>query len=193
MLTPTIGNLAVGHHKGVKVELLPGNQIFAYAGDQGQGARFKFIAEGRHDEILQALRPIDYSVRISKEIIEQLHSTGISLDRIDVATILAFIHDEKPQSCIFEGPLQPRLLDSRHYYATLGTGKQFADPFLRFLIDTFCPRGQPNVADARFLATWTLRHVIDTNPGGVADPIKMAVIGTSPGHACFASNGGTSS
>jgi hypothetical protein len=29
----------------VKIELLPGQQIFAYAGEQGQAARFKFVAE----------------------------------------------------------------------------------------------------------------------------------------------------
>jgi hypothetical protein len=27
-----------------------------------------------------------------------------------------------------------------------------------------------------FLATWTVQHVIDTNPGGVAGPIRIAVL-----------------
>jgi hypothetical protein len=49
-----------------------------------------------------------------------------------------------------------------------------ADPFLRFLVDVFCPNGQPTVPEAIFLATWAVQHVIDTNPGGVAGPIRVA-------------------
>jgi hypothetical protein len=30
------------------------------------------------------------------------------------------------------------------------------------------------VKDAVFLATWTLEHVIATNPGGIAGPFQMA-------------------
>jgi hypothetical protein len=41
MITPTIGGLSVGHHHGIKVYVLPGSQVFAFAGDQGQAARFK--------------------------------------------------------------------------------------------------------------------------------------------------------
>jgi hypothetical protein len=31
------------------------------------------------------------------------------------------------------------------------------------------------VWEAVFLATWTVQHVIDVNPGGVAGPIRVAV------------------
>jgi hypothetical protein len=72
--------------------------------------------------------------------------------------------------------MQPRLLDSDHNYVALGSGKLSADPFLRFLADIFCQSGQPTVREAVFLATWTVQHVIDVNPGGVAGPIRMAVL-----------------
>jgi hypothetical protein len=52
-----------------------------------------------------------------------------------------------------------------------------ADPFLRFLVDTFCQNGKrPSLREAIFLATWTVQHVIDTNPGGVAGPIRIATL-----------------
>lgn len=38
MITPSIGGLNVGHHSGVKVYVLSGPQVFAFAGDQGQAA-----------------------------------------------------------------------------------------------------------------------------------------------------------
>lgn len=74
---------------------------------------------------------------------------------------------------MFEGQLQPRLLDKHQYYAALGSGKLSADPFLRFLVDIFCQNGQPTVFEAIFLATWAVQHVIDTNPGWVAGPIRV--------------------
>jgi hypothetical protein len=79
--------------------------------------------------------------------------------------------------------MQPRLLDIDHFYLALGSGKLSADPFLRFLVDTFCQSGQPTVREGVFLATWTVQHVIDVNPGGVAGPIRVAVVeATSEGY-----------
>ena len=41
-------------------------------------------------------------------------------------------------------------------------------------------RGIPfdSVRSASALATWTVQHVIDVNPGGVAGPIRVATFGT---------------
>jgi len=77
---------------------------------------------------------------------------------------------------VFEGRLQPRLLDEHHYYAAHGSGKLSADPFLRFITDVFCPSGRPTVREGVFLAAWTVQHVIDVNPGGVAGPVRMATL-----------------
>lgn len=38
--------------------------------------------------------------------------------------------------------------------------------------------------EAIFLTTWTVQHVIDTNPGGVAGPIRVATFGPD-GSAVF--------
>jgi hypothetical protein len=48
MLTPNMGGLSVGHHHGQKISILPGPQIFALAGDLGQNARLRIIAENHH-------------------------------------------------------------------------------------------------------------------------------------------------
>jgi hypothetical protein len=60
-----------------------------------------------------------------------------------------------------------------------------ADPFLRFLSDIFCQSGQPTVREAVFLATWTVQHVIDVNPGGVAGPIRVAAFEREDGTGSF--------
>jgi hypothetical protein len=56
---------------------------------------------------------------------------------------------------------------------TVKAPRDYLNPFLRFLTDTFC-QGPPTVREAIFLTTWTIQHVIDTNPGGVAPPIRIA-------------------
>ncbi len=176
MLTPSVGGLNVGHHTGVKVYVLPGPQIFAFAGDQGQAARFKVIAEASVANAVGATHPLVYPLSLSQAIIGQLQSTGIATNQVNVNTFLGFLHSGACYCCAFEGAMQPRLLDHDHYYAALGTGKLSADPFLRFLTDTFCKPGQPpGVHLATFLAAWAVQHVIDVNPGGVAGPIRIAV------------------
>jgi hypothetical protein len=115
------------------------------------------------------------TIVIACGMIQQLASTGIAGNAIGTNTILAYCHGGSHHCCMFEGQLQPRLLDEHHYYAALGSGKLSADPFLRFLVDVFCPTGRPTVPEAIFLATWAVQHVIDTNPGGVAaGPIRVA-------------------
>ncbi len=175
MITPTIGGLNVGHHHGIKVYVLPGTQVLAFAGDQGQAARFKLLAESNHKFPATAANALDYPLALAQALSAQFQTTGIG-NAIGVNTILTFLHQSSCFCCAFEGAMQPRLLDKDHYYVALGTGKLSADPFLRFLVDTFCQSGQPTVREAVFLATWAVQHVIDVNPGGVAGPIRVAAI-----------------
>jgi hypothetical protein len=185
MLTSAIGTpagaLPIAHHTGRKVDVLAGQQVIAYAGDQGQGARFRIMAEGSHPLILQVAHAIDYPLRLTQSLIAQFQSTGIPANAIGVNTVLAYQHGARHHCCAFEGAIQPRLLDAHHFYVALGSGKLSADPFLKFLSDIFCPNGQPSVREAVFLATWAVQHVIDTNPGGVAGPIRIATLEQAAG------------
>jgi hypothetical protein len=179
MITPSIGQLGVGHHKGRKIEVVSGPQIFAFAGDLGQAARFRIAADLNHGIIEEQPHPINYPLALTQALVAQFNSTGIDNSKIDVNTVLAFLYGGQPHCCVFERAIQPRLLDQHHFYVALGIGKLSADPFLRFLVDVFCTHGRPNVREAIFLATWTIEHVINTNPGGVAGPIKIATFETA--------------
>lgn len=175
MITPGIGGINVGHHHGLKVSVLDGHQLFAFAGDQGQSDRVRIMANGSHAMIATRGHPIDYPLAITQSIIQQFQSTGIA-GAINTNPILSFVHQNQYVCCVFEGAMQPRLLDAAHYYVAVGSGKLSADPFLRFITDVFCNGNQPTVAEAIFLATWTVQHVIDVNPGGVAGPIRVGVL-----------------
>lgn len=113
MLTPSMGGINVGHHKGWKVHLLAGNQLFAFAGDQGQAARFQIMADGSHVQATAAAHPIEFPLALTRSLIAQFQSTGIG-NAISVNTLLGFQHGGKCQLCVFEGAIQPRLLDAAH-------------------------------------------------------------------------------
>lgn len=176
MLTTYSGGIAVGHHKGKKIYTLSGNQIFAFAGDPGQANRFHHLADNKAGEILTANDPLGYGISVCQAVIQQFISTGIQ-NAINLQTALAFPKDNVANCCIYETNLQPRFLDSDHFYIALGSGKQYADPFLRFLVDVFCPSNiQPSLIDAIFLAVWVVEHVIQTNTGGVGGPIRVGIL-----------------
>lgn len=175
MLTTAMGQMPIAHLNGLKVDVLDGNQVFAFAGDQGLGARFRFMANANHAVLPQTTHPIDYPLFLTQNVVQQFQSTGIG-GAINLATVLAYPHPTGHQCCVFEGAIQPRLLDQAHFFVAFGSGKLAADPFLRFLVDIFSPNSPPTVREAVFLAAWTVEHVIQTNPGGVAGPTRIAVL-----------------
>jgi hypothetical protein len=124
MITPSMGGLSVGHHHGQKISILPGPQIFALAGDVGQNARLKIIAENNHGVIAASGHAIDFPLQLTQTIVQQFVATGIN-NSIDASPVLAFVHGGEHQCCVFEGRLQPRLLDEHHYYAAHGLGQAF--------------------------------------------------------------------
>lgn len=65
----------------------------------------------------------------------------------------------------------------------LGSGQQIADPFLAFLRKILWKNREPNIAEGRLVASWTVRHVSETNPGGVALPLQMACLTMKGGKA----------
>lgn len=175
MLTSRMGNVDVAHHTGKKLSILNGQQLFAFAGDHGQGDRFRIRADRCHAEMTNAQHAIDYALFISREMFAEFTSTGIN-NNVDVATVLAYPYGDGHVCCVYEGLVQPRLLDNNHFYSAFGIGKLSADPFLRFLVDVFCQNGMPTVREGVFLATWAIEHVIQTTPGGVAGPIRVGVL-----------------
>jgi hypothetical protein len=179
MLTPSLGAVGVGHHKGRKIHILPGPQICAVAGDFGLAARFRIKAESSSGIIAGLSHPLDYGLQLAGGMATQFAATGLGNSNVDLATVLVYPHGGGHHCCAFMGRVQPWLLDADHYYVALGSGKLSADPFLRFLVDIFCS-GPPTVSEAIFLTTWTIQHVIDTNPGGVAGPIRIAAFEKDP-------------
>ena len=177
MLSVNLGGVPLAHHKGKKVHILPGNQVFAYSGDQGLGDRFRILAEAVLTQMVDKQHPLDYGLLLTQAAMQQF--TATQFGKIDLNAVIAFPFNKSAQCCVFMGDtVQPRVLDSYHFYAALGAGRVAADPFLRFLYEVFCQGRQPPLREAIFLTTWALHYTIETIPGGVSDPIYIGVLET---------------
>ena len=64
---------------------------------------------------------------------------------------------------------------------SIGSGQSLADPFLAFLRHIFWSDRLPNVAEGVFAVVWALSFAIDVNPGGVSNPIQLAVLERAKG------------
>ncbi|GMV07915.1 MAG: hypothetical protein AMXMBFR53_41900 [Gemmatimonadota bacterium] len=64
----------------------------------------------------------------------------------------------------------------------LGSGQAIADPFLAFLRRVLWDGGVPTMAQARFVAAWTIDHVCRTNPGGVGGSTQLATLTVDNNH-----------
>jgi len=176
MVTSVMGGTSLGHHKGRKIYTTE-DTICAFAGDMGLGARFAAKAQCMFKGGIQAsVGPLDRALKLSEKLTQKFQATCATgmgkSSTVDAA--LAFRHDGKARCSIFYD-LQPQILDEIRFYASLGTGALSTDSFLRFLTDVYCQNEPPSVNKARFLACWAVQHAIETAPGGVSGPIRMAV------------------
>jgi len=91
MITPSMGGLSVGHHHGQKISILPGPQIFALAGDVGQNARLRIIAENNHGVIATSGHAIDFPLQFTQAL-DQYFSATFIIIAFDASPVLAFVH-----------------------------------------------------------------------------------------------------
>jgi 20S proteasome alpha/beta subunit len=96
---------------------------------------------------------------------------------VKYGALVAFSCNQKPFLCEFElGNLQPEFKTKDLWYVSMGGSQPITDPFLAFIRNVYWGDGMPKVQDAVFAITWALDHAIETNPGGVNKPVRIAVL-----------------
>ncbi len=92
------------------------------------------------------------------------------------SAIVAYRAAKEPCLIQYNHQCCPELATENLPFVAIGSGQPIADPFLAFLRSVFWPDRLPSVKDGTFATLWTLKHAIETNPGGVANPIQIAVL-----------------
>jgi 20S proteasome alpha/beta subunit len=84
----------------------------------------------------------------------------------------------KKNPCLFQFDQQgaPEEATKDLPFVAIGSGQSIADPFLAFLRRIFWSTTLPTLSDGLLATVWTLRHAIETNPGGVSDPIQIITL-----------------
>lgn len=91
-------------------------------------------------------------------------------------TILALPVQGRAELLQFNQQASPEIATDQLPFVAIGSGQMIADPFLAFIRRVVWCMKTPTVQDGIFSAVWTLRHAVETNPGGIAEPIEIVVL-----------------
>src|SRR5205823_3850561 len=100
----------------------------------------------------------------------------IAVTSANSSMIVALPIEKKAELIQFDYQCAPELATDELPFVSVGSGQSTADPFLSLVRKIFWPTKPPPLNDGVFSAVWALRHAIDTVPGGIADPIQVAVL-----------------
>lgn len=158
-----------------KISIIQDRFILAGTGQVGMGQRFAWTVDDLWSrKQLKGGDPIVMSRTIAAAAINDYQSTGA---KNAYGALLAFPSSKRVEICEFAvQDFQPELKTDQLWYASMGSGQLLADPYLRLMRHVFWQKGPPSLQSGKFAAMWVLRHAIQAAPGGIAEPIDMAVL-----------------
>jgi len=159
-----------------KLDIIGSGVILAGTGSLGLRQRFRDIVEDASgNDLFRKSRPIELGKYFSATALQDFGSTRAPQGTF--GAMLAFSCQDSPYICTFDPEnFQPELIETRLWYDSMGSAKPITDPFLALMRKAFWTSGPPLVHDAVFAVTWALEHAVEVNPGGVNDPIRIAVL-----------------
>lgn len=101
---------------------------------------------------------------------------GHPLDLTSSETLIACYHQGDPLLVTYDELAAPTEVTEDMAITAIGSGSQFALAFLGFIRRLAWPERLPTLEEGRFAAMWTMRQVIRTVSGGVADPIQAVLL-----------------
>jgi 20S proteasome alpha/beta subunit len=91
--------------------------------------------------------------------------------------VVAITLNREPQLISFTETCSPEIATQGLPFVCIGSGQPRADPFMSFLRRVFWPvNAYPTIPDGILSAYWTLRHVIEIDPGGVGGDCQLVVL-----------------
>ncbi|OGM28158.1 hypothetical protein A2962_02105 [Candidatus Woesebacteria bacterium RIFCSPLOWO2_01_FULL_39_61] len=189
----TLGNLGLStvRQQAKKLTILQDKIIMGVSGPVGLGQ----ILLGEMDKIYsesllsnkephEAMSIISdkFRVHINKELEAAQRAQGVvgiggtaGMSAISFSLVALPISKEP---CLFQFNQQgaPERANGDLPFVSIGSGQQIADPFLAFIRRVLWKGQSPSMGEAIFAAVWTLNHAIDTNPGGISEPIEVMVL-----------------
>lgn len=128
------------------------------------------------NSIARAIRPSIESEFAAARAVKDVIGVQQAFQNCAATMVVAMVVKGKPCLMQFNEQGASEVATSDLPFIAIGSGQQLADPFLAFLRRIYHPSGLPSLNEAIFWAVWTLHHAIQTNPGGVAEPMQVVVL-----------------
>ena len=174
-----------GQHRTIeqptdKLDIVADQVIVAGTGQIGMGQRFCAVVRKLWTDGAARNGAIEAVKAFAREAIADFGSTQAPKGQF--GALVAFPSGGLPHLCEFAvSDLQPELKSERLWYVSMGSGQLITDPFLGFIREVFWDGGRPKLQDAVFAVTWTLDQAVQLTPGGVNEPICVAVLERASG------------
>ncbi len=175
-----------------KIELISDKMILAGTGAIGHCQRFASVAARvAKDDAFRKGNALSIGRMLSKQGIEDFAITHVW--KLDYGALVAYVAEDQPVLCeLPQGGLHPEVLKyvpmafqpeikTDLWFASAGSGQPLTDPFLALLRKVFWPSGPPPIQGGIFMALWALMHACELNPGGIKEPIHIAVLAKKDG------------
>jgi 20S proteasome alpha/beta subunit len=173
-----------------KLEILEGAIILGTSGFVGLGQRVRDDVQRIWNENKLAGKNPTEAMRIIREamlgdIQSELQMASLSRNVVGpnvaaetalCATMMTIPVKKEPCLFHFNHQCSVECVTNTLPFVALGSGQTIADPFLAFIRRIFWPDCLPPLADGIFAALWTLKHAIDTAPGGISGPMQVAIL-----------------
>src|SRR5437868_5346019 len=171
-------NVRTIEQKVKKVEVIADQVIIAATGAVGLGQRFsEIVREYWINKKGQSKNHIEIAKDLCRAGCEDFASTGVQKGLYGALVAFPSSKSKRPQICEFPiTDFQPEFKNEKMWFVSLGSGQPITDPFLGLMRRVFWGDTPPHLNDAIFAVTWSLKHVIELNPGGINGPQQIAVL-----------------
>ena len=178
--TSVQGQLRTVEQPTHKIEIVAGRTIVAHSGSVGLAQRFTALVQKASDGRLfsNEKSPIEIGKTLCRMSLDDFQQTGVGVP-VNFGALVAFSAESRLNLCELEmGTLQPELKSAKGLlYVSMGSGQMICDPFLGLQRRIFWKDGEPpRLSEGVFATVWTLQHAVDVNPGGIKEPIEVAVL-----------------
>lgn len=133
------------------------------------------------DALSDVMRPHALAEMAAAKAAAQALGHGGFIQTATCSALIALPIRIKPHLIEFDEKCSSTLATSGLPFVAVGSGMHNAHAFLPFLQKLLVGDRAVRIGEARALVYWTLRHAIEIDPGGVAEPIAMYEL--SPGAA----------
>lgn len=161
-----------------KLHVIQDRVIVAGTGSVGLKQRFCAVVDSqcRDRFYTQRANGLEAARRFSAAAIEDFRETY--LREVKFGALVAYPVNHETYLCEFTvDDFQPEMKRRDGiWYCSMGSSQGITDPFLGFIRRVVWGDEPPNVNQGQLTVTWALDHAVELNPGGVDDPISVAVL-----------------